>query len=34
MVEVETTFADRFKDALTKMTKESESWIISYTEEG
>lgn len=33
-LEAESTFADRFKDALTKMTKESESWIISYTEEG
>lgn len=27
-------FVDKFKDALTKMTKESESWIVSYTEEG
>jgi hypothetical protein len=28
-----TTIFDQFKNALTKMTKESESWIICYTED-
>lgn len=28
-----TTIFDQFKNALTKMTKESESWILCYTED-
>jgi tRNA (Thr-GGU) A37 N-methylase len=28
-----TTIFDQFKNALTKITKESESWIISYVED-